>query len=334
MEFETLAKIFIPGLALIVAILVLVIKYYRPIYYSFSKKYNKTTISDAGELVEITTRNFGINSETNIKIEISNNLKINLITDTEGVTIDNNILNIARISGASSINMLILVEGGTFNKDSIICAKTDMKDIDYRNEQETKYSYLQAVFATIFVVVAILFIGVMGYLVGESHGRHEEVMRHLQEQRKQTEVEKGENEDPATIRRRTKLEALGWLSLDKRFSSKQFIQAYGDDVPIKLLRMYTKNGLRCFDFEATNKLNDFFEVQASVMSSFEGDATQAKVRPEGFWRGPVVPSRKTVFSIQHYVPTKNDEYCKYVFKFFISTVTEIYPMVLSIEDTK
>lgn len=326
MEIDALIRIIVPAVGAVVAVFVLVLKYYRPVYYSFSKKYNRTTISDTGELVEITVRNLGINSEENVRIEIANNLRAHLITDTEGVDVNASILCIARVCGASTVNVLLLVEGGTFSRDSVIYAKANSRDIKYRDVQEERYSYLQVLFFLAFLVASIVAIGAIGYVLGETQGRHG-----AKASLGQGEALSERNSDPAHIGRRAKLGALGWQGFDQLLLSKEFSQAYKDDFPVKLVNIYIKNGLRCFDFEVVNKLDDFFEVQVSVTKSFGGDKSRAKASPSSYWQGPVLPSKTAHFSIQEYFPEKNDEYRRYVFKFFITTALSIYSMSLSID---
>lgn len=331
MGIDIFLKIVFPVVSALLVIFGLVAKFYRPIYYSFSNKYNKTSISDSGELVDLSIQNFGLHTESNIKLELANNLRIHLITNMEEVTLSNNMIKIERVNRASVTNILILIEGGTFNKDSIVSAKTNEKDIDYRQTQETRGSYLQVAFVILLILSALLFIGTMGYLAGEIDGKHEAEMRHMQETTNKYSANITNRATPEIIRRTARLEALGWQSLDEDLFSEKFSSAYGDDFPIKLLKAYEKDGMKYFDFEIMNKFSEFFEVNVWTLKSYKGDKPQSRISETSSWSGPVLPSTKELFSLKLYLPAKNDGQVKYFFKFVIRTKDDIYAFVLALD---
>ncbi len=94
-----------------------------------SKQFSYSQISDRGHLLELSFLNRGFKTEENVEATLNHALRYELLgANSQDVAVKNNKIAIPRIGSSDEITVLILVEGGSFNKDDIVqCLSKESK---------------------------------------------------------------------------------------------------------------------------------------------------------------------------------------------------------------
>ena len=260
----TYIGIVLAALAAIATVFTFIIMHWRPIYYSYSNKYNKFAPQANGEIVEITIKNYGSQPDTDIEIILSNNLTFKLLNDLPGIRKEENVIYINRISGSAISYILILIENSSFNKESFISVKSASKEIKFKEETPEHTPYWQALMIGIFWFALMFILPFFAYNIGKSDGEHEAKYGELSEKNKI---------DPERIKRIAYLESQGWLYHNDFFKNALFLEAYPHpSFPIKLVGSTKLKDKIEFTFETTNQLKEILDISIRGDCVFETKA--------------------------------------------------------------
>ncbi|RXJ75331.1 hypothetical protein CRU86_08565 [Aliarcobacter skirrowii] len=150
-------QIIVGLVVVLVGALVVFIFKIRQLYITVPRLFTKTKLSDNGNIAEINIYNKSKMMEEDIKINLNDELKYEILSTTlDDLKLNKNILSVTRLSASDKISVLLLIENGNFSKNdikSILSKSTKGKII---NEENLPVNYGN-LFISVLIVMLLLF---------------------------------------------------------------------------------------------------------------------------------------------------------------------------------
>jgi len=227
--------------ALIVAVIVALFRI-RQLYLVVPKLFAYSSLSTRGNTAELAIINRGWLSEEDISIELDKDLNYEIIATTRpNITIENSVINVPRIPPRDDASLVLIVEGGKFDKSRIAIVSS-------RNARGKIIDKLEQVPPNIGVAVSIIFL-ILTVPVGVYYGLDKFVTpllsnAHSSDTNKQKNIQ-------------------GWTNLNQ-YTASNLYKIYGDTYfPVTVKKINRQGDYINLDLTLDNKTDNFMTVTAT-----------------------------------------------------------------------
>lgn len=265
MNQDVILKVLIAVISsLVMAFLTYIFKR-RQLYVATENLYRTSEISNKGILCEISIFNRGRQIEEDIKVSLDNSLKYELLAfNDSNMSLDKNVIKIARLHKKSKVSVLLLVENGDFGYKQILQVDSKTEKGKVIEKVEDIPQNLFDLIVAFFLLIPLIGVGAWtGYIFSETKSvdiQAEEKIN-LLEASKQFR----ENNTYYVSEKYKKLEKIGWLNLIDYEESKLSKSYLGTEFPIRFYEKKTlEDGKIIFTFELINKTALPFSVSVDI----------------------------------------------------------------------
>lgn len=276
MNQELILKILVGVISSLIMISLTYIFKRRQLYVAAENLYRNSGISNKGVLCEISIFNRGRLIEEDIRVSLDNSLKYELVAfNDSNMTLENNIIKVARLHKKSKVSVLILVENGDFSHKQILQVDSKIeKGKIIEKIEDVPPNLLDLILA---FSLLLPFIGVSawaGYIFSETKNINSlnEKLDPKTREIVQAEQKLSEAKDNY-IRDKTyyvgtqykKLEKIGWINLVNYEGSNLSKNYVGTEFPIRFLKkQIVDDNHAIYAFELINKTALSFSANVDI----------------------------------------------------------------------
>ncbi|MHA3056831.1 hypothetical protein ACX1NT_02745 [Acinetobacter sp. ANC 5584] len=238
MNQEIILKILVGVISSLIMISLTYIFKRRQLYVIAENLYRNSGISNKGILCEISIFNRGRLIEEDIRVSLDNSLKYELVAfNDSNMTLENNVIKVARLHKKSKVSVLILVENGDFSYKQIlqVDSKTEKGKIIEKIE-DVPPNLLDLILAFSLLLPFIGGSAWAGYIYSDTKNSDTKNAADA-EQVKLSEAEHKfvQNNIYYVSKKYKNLEKMGWMNL-VLYEKSQMAKSYeGTEFPIRFL---------------------------------------------------------------------------------------------------
>lgn len=271
MNQEIILKILITIISSLVMIFLTYIFKRRQLYVATENLYRTSEISNKGVLCEISIFNRGRQIEEDIKVSLDNSLKYELLAfNDSNMSLDKNVIKIARLHKKSKVSVLLLVENGDFSSKQILQADSKTEKGKVIEKVEEIPPNLFDLIVAFFLLIPLVGAGAWaGYIFSETKSIETDSIKDEQSKKEERLLEAWKQFNDNNIYyvsdKYKKLEKIGWLNLIDYEKSKLSKSYFGTEFPIRFLEKKSlEDGRVIFAFEVINKTALSFKVYVDI----------------------------------------------------------------------
>lgn len=261
MTQEILLKLLVGIISSFIVIFLTYIFKRRQLYVVTENLYRTSEITNKGVLCEISIFNRGRQIEEDIKVSLDNSLKYELLAfNDSNMSLDKNVIKIARLHKKSKVSVLLLVENGDFSFNQILQADSKTQKGKVIEKVEDIPPNLFDLIFVLFLFVPLIGAGAwVGYLYNDTNT---DVDKDILLDKKINFIETGEY---YVSTENLRLKKMGWLNLIDYERSKLSKSYLGTEFPIRFYeKRVVEDGKVIFAFELINKTALPFEVSVDI----------------------------------------------------------------------
>lgn len=284
MNQELILKILVGVISSLIMISLTYIFKRRQLYVAAENLYRNSGISNKGILCEISIFNRGRLIEEDIRVSLDNSLKYELVAfNDSNMTLENNVIKVARLHKKSKVSVLVLVENGDFSYKQIL-------QVDSKTEKGKIIEKIEGVPPNLLDLILGLFLLLpfiggsawAGYIYSDTKNSDTNNTATADvEQVKLSEAEHKfvQNNIYYVSKKYKNLEKMGWMNL-VLYEKSQMAKSYeGTEFPIRFLaKKEVGDNKTIYAFQLLNKTALPFSVSVDIANKSFMQETQNSIQ--------------------------------------------------------